>query len=135
MTRFLALLTLLVLSGCASAGSGCLFDSQQPMTVVELFFGRDVPGRAAPSEIEWTDFAASVIAREFPQGFTVMDGDGEWRDPATQTVTRERTKILIVATAKSPDLASRISRIRATYSRLFRQTSVGALTYDGCGQF
>jgi hypothetical protein len=135
MTRFLTLLTLLALSGCASSGSRCLLDSQRPTTVTELFFGRDIPGRGPLTDNEWTDFAASVIAMEFPEGFTVLDGDGEWRDPATQTMSRERTKILIVATARPTDLASRISRIRDTYSRLYRQTSVGVLTHDGCGQF
>jgi len=105
------------------------------MTLVELFFGRDVPGREPVTDREWSDFAASIIAKEFPLGFTVTDGDGKWRDPATQIVTSERSKILIVAEPRSPDLASRISRIREAYSRLYRQTSVGVLTYDACGEF
>jgi len=105
------------------------------MTVVELFFGRDIPGRAPLTDREWSDFASSILSTAFPQGFTVTDGDGEWRDPATQAVTRERTKILIVADAKSSDLASRVSRVRDAYSRMYRQTSVGVLSYDACGQF
>src|SRR5579864_6533708 len=106
MTRFAALVMLFVLSGCASERAGCLLDSQRPMTVVELFFGRDIPGRAPLSDREWSDFAASILSREFPDGFTVVDGDGEWRDPATQTVARERSKVLLVAVRKSPELAS-----------------------------
>ena len=105
------------------------------MTVVELFFGRDIPGRGPLTDSEWAAFAASVIAKEFPDGFTVTDGDGEWRDPATQSVTHERTKILTVALPPSPDLASRVSRVRDAYRRLHRQTSVGVLSYDACGQF
>lgn len=105
------------------------------MTLVELFFGRDIPGREPLTEREWSDFAASVIAKEFPDGFTVTEGDGEWRDPATQRVTHERSKILIVAAPKSSDLASRVVRVRDTYRRMYRQTSVGVLTYDACGEF
>ena len=105
------------------------------MTVVELFFGRDIPGREPLTDREWSDFAASVIAKEFPDGFTVTNGDGEWRDPATQALTREGSKILTVAAASSSDLAARVSRVRDAYSRLYRQTSVGVLTYDACGQF
>ena len=67
---------------CASPRGSCLLDSQQPMTVVELFFGRDIPGRNLLTEREWSDFRASVLSHAFPQGFTVTDGDGEWRDPA-----------------------------------------------------
>lgn len=135
MTRFAVVLLVLALLGCASERESCLLDSQQPMTVLELFFGRDIPGREPLTDREWSEFAASVVAKEFPDGFTVTDGDGEWRDPATKTITRERTKILTVAAPRSPDLASRISRIREAYGHMYRQTSVGVLTYDACGQF
>ena len=135
MTRFAALLMLLALSGCASERAGCLLDSQHPMTVVELFFGRDIPGRGPLSDREWSDFATSVLSKEFPDGFTVIDGDGEWRDPAIQSVARERSEILIVAARKSPDLASRVSRVRDTYARMYRQASVGVVSYDACGEF
>lgn len=135
MTRLAAILLFLALSGCASERQGCLLDLQQRMTVVELFFGRDIPGRTPLTDREWSDFAASTIAKEFPDGFTVTDGDGEWRDPATQAITQERTKILTVAAPQSAGLAPRISRIREAYSRMYRQTSVGVLTYDACAEF
>lgn len=135
MTRFAASLILIALSGCAAGRESCLFATQQRMTVVELFFGRDIPGRPPLSDPEWSGFAASVLSKELPDGFTVTDGDGEWRDPATQTVTRERTKIVMVAVTGSPDIAVRISRVRDAYSRMYRQTSVGILSYDACGHF
>jgi hypothetical protein len=136
MTRFAAVLILLAVSGCASERESCLLvGSQRPMMIVELFFGRDIPGREPLTDREWSDFAAAAIAKEFPDGFTVMDGEGEWRDPETQTITHERTKILIVAAAKSPDLASRVSHVRDAYSRMYQQTSVGIVTYDACGKF
>ncbi|HLY06741.1 MAG TPA: DUF3574 domain-containing protein [Rhizomicrobium sp.] len=135
MTRFAGALFLVALSGCAPERGTCLLDSQARMTVVELFFGRDIPGREPLTDREWSDFAASVISKELPQGFTVTDADGEWRDPATQALIRERTKILIVAGARSPDLASRVSRVRDAYGRMYRQTSVGVLSYDACGAF
>ncbi|HEX3432146.1 MAG TPA: DUF3574 domain-containing protein [Rhizomicrobium sp.] len=135
MTRLWGILALLTLTGCAPAASRCLVDSQAPMTVVELFFGRDIPGRAPLSDGEWSDFASTVVAKEFPEGFTVTDGEGEWRDPATHAVIREHTKILIVAAPRSADLAFRISRIRHAYSVAYQQTSVGVLTYDACGEF
>ena len=105
------------------------------MALIELFFGRDIPGREPLTDREWSDFAVSVIAKEFPDGFTVMDGDGEWRDPATQRITLERSKILIVAAPSSSDLASRVFRVRDAYRRMYRQTSVGTLSYDACGEF
>ena len=135
MTRFAAALIVLAVSACARERVSCLLDSQRPMALVELFFGRDIPGREPLTDREWSDFAASVIAKEFPDGFTVTDGDGEWRDPATQRVTHERSKILIVQAPKSFGLASRVFRVREAYRRMYRQTSVGALSYDACGEF
>ena len=135
MTRFAAALIMLAVSGCAPERVSCLLDSQRPMVLVELFFGRNIPGREPLTDREWSDFAASVIAKEFPDGFTVTDGDGEWRDPATQRITHERSKILIVAAPSSSDLASRVFRVRDVYRRMYRQTSVGALSYDACGEF
>jgi hypothetical protein len=135
MTRFAAILLALALPGCASGTTRCLLDSQRPMTVVDLFFGSDIPGREPVTDREWSDFVASVIAKEFPQGFTVTEGDGEWQNAATRAVTRERSKILIVAAPPTSDLAARISRIRDSYSNLYRQSSVGVVTYDACGKF
>jgi hypothetical protein len=103
--------------------------------VTELFFGRDIAGRAPLSDLEWSRFAASAIATEFPDGFTVLDGEGEWRDPATHTMVRERTKILLVASVESDDTAARIARISEGYRRSFAQTSVGVLGFDACGAF
>ena len=129
-------LLLLALAGCAAQIPECLVAGEQPMTVTELFFGRDIPGRRPLTEQEWSDFSARVIAMEFPDGFTTTDGEGEWLNPVTHAVTGERTKILLVAVAaKSSDLASRVSRVREAYARLYRQTSVGLLTYDACGGF
>ena len=51
----------------------CLLPGEKRMLVAELFFGRNVPGRAPVSEAEWADFAAQVITRYLPDGFTVHD--------------------------------------------------------------
>jgi Protein of unknown function (DUF3574) len=135
MTRFVTIALLLALCGCASDHAPCLLGLQRPMYVAELFFGRDIPGRGPLSDQEWSDFAARFITPAFPHGFTVTDGSGEWRDPATGITTREGTKILVVAAFPAPDLASRIFRIRDEYSSLYRQASVGIVTYEACGAF
>ena len=35
------------------------------------------------TDAEWTEFAARTITPNFPDGFTVFDGDGQWRNPQT----------------------------------------------------
>src|SRR5580698_4729361 len=71
----------------------CLLPAEQRMLVAELFFGRDIRGRGPLSDAEWADFAAQIVTPNFPDGFTVTDGNGQWQNPATREITRQPTKI------------------------------------------
>lgn len=105
------------------------------MLVAELFFGRNIPGRAPLTETEWAEFAAQAITPNFPAGFTVMDGQGQWQNPATGEVSREPAKILLVAAPRSPDLAGRLSAVIEAYKARFHQKAVGIVTRDSCAAF
>ena len=105
------------------------------MLVAELFFGRNIRGREPLTVAEWRTFAADVVTPNFPDGFTVFDGDGQWQNPATHEVAREHTKILLVAALRAPDLASRLSAVIAAYKTRFHQQSVGIITRDSCATF
>ena len=136
MGRMAISLMLLGVTGCASLGqAACVLPSQRPMVVAELFFGRDVPNRAPLSDAEWSEFAATVIATSFPDGFTTFDADGQWRNPRTNHVAREHTKILLVVTTRSADLGARLETVMAAYRKLFDQVSVGLITEDACAAF
>ena len=130
---------LLTLAGCAAPASAeldsCLLPTQQRMVVAELFFGRSIPGRAPLSEAEWAAFAAEILTPNFPAGFTVFDGDGQWQNPATHAILRERTKIVLVAARRAPDLTARLSAVSDAYKTRFHQRSVGLITRDSCASF
>lgn len=113
----------------------CLFSSQAPMIEVALFFGRDIAGRAPLTDAEWTAFAADALVRAFPDGFTVLDGNGQWRDPRSGAVLRESTKIVLVAAPRTGDLAARIAAAASAYKTQFRQQSVGVVTREVCASF
>ena len=136
-----ALLLLVLLMGCAVPGetvppSACLLPNQKPMLVAELFFGRNVPGRAPVSEAEWADFVARVVAPNFPDGFTVFDGAaGQSATAPSGTGLRERPKIVLAAAYARPDLKDRIVAVADAYRVRFTQKSVGVLTYLACGAF
>jgi hypothetical protein len=105
------------------------------MLVAELFFGRSIKGRGPLTDAEWAKFAADTITANFPDGFTVFDGDGQWQNPETGHIGREHTKILLVAAKRSPELASRLSAVIDAYKMRFRQQSVGIITRDSCAAF
>jgi hypothetical protein len=105
------------------------------MLVAELFFGRNLHGRAPLGDAEWAEFAAQVVTPNFPDGFTVFDGDGQWRNPATGAIGHERTKILLIAAGRTPDLAARLAAVIDAYKARFHQQSVGLITRDSCAAF
>jgi hypothetical protein len=146
----LALPALLALAGCAAPTIQapappptspppdpytCLLPGEQRMLVAELFFGRNIRGRAPLSDAEWNKFAADTITQSFPDGFTVFDGDGQWQNPQTGRISREHAKILLVAAKRSPDLADRLSTVIDAYKTQFHQQSVGVITRDSCAAF
>jgi electron transfer flavoprotein alpha/beta subunit len=105
------------------------------MVSAELYFGRSVRGRHAVGEREWSSFVERVVAVRFPDGFTVHDGVGEWRDPATRVTVREKTKILSVLAPAAADLGQRLQSVAEEYKRNFHQQSVGIVTTEACAEF
>ena len=105
------------------------------MLVAELFFGRGIKGREPLTDAEWADFAAQTITPNFPDGFTAFDGEGQWRNPQTGRIARNRTKILLVAAKREADLARRLAAVIDAYKARFHQQSVGLITRDSCAAF
>jgi hypothetical protein len=134
MARVL-LLGMLIFLLPGSALAGCLLKSERPMVEAQLFFGRDIVGRGPVSDSEWNDFAASYLARNFPDGFTVSDGSGNWRDPKSGETIREGTKIVSIVTRNSRALPLKLKRVMESYRTLFHQQSVGVVTREVCAAF
>jgi hypothetical protein len=136
-------LLLLFLSSCAvppaepspPAPYACLLPAEQRMLVAELFFGRRIKGRAPLTDAEWAEFTENTVTPNFPDGFTVFDGEGQWRDPRTGHIAHDPTKILLVAAKREPDLARRLSAVIEAYKSEFHQQSVGLITRDSCAAF
>jgi len=140
MRHTISAVLLVLVAGCAAPvetvpPSACLLPAQKPMLVAELFFGRNIPGRAPVSEAEWAGFVAQVITPNFPDGFTVFDGAGQWRNPQSGAIAREPPKILLAAAYPRPDLKYRVAAVIETYRARFPQKSVGLLTRWECGAF
>ena len=138
---FILALTLLLLAGCVeqpgsvSQPYACLLPSEQRMLVAELFFGRNIHGGGSVGEAEWARFTAEILTPNFPDGFTVSDGNGQWQNPATGVISRQPSKIVLVAARRTADLGQRLSAVIDAYKTRFRQQSVGVITRDSCAAF
>ena len=118
---------LIELAGCVSAPPPACTAPAASVAVTELYFGRNVPGGNEVREGEWHRFLDEIVTPRFPEGFTVLDGEGQYR-MADGSILRERSKVLVVIDAKgNPD--TRLVEVVAEYKRRFNQESV--LRRDG----
>ena len=99
-----------------------------------MFFGRSRPGGGTVSDEEWSDFLAAEVTPRFPDGLTVLDGAGQWRD-GSGAIGREGAKLLIVLAEPGADAVRRTEEIAEAYKRAFDQQSVLRAIETVCAAF
>src|SRR5258708_36208213 len=105
------------------------------MLAAELVFGRRIKGGGFVHDAEWTKFAAEIVTPNFPDGFTAFDANGQWRNPQTNEIARDPTKVLIVAVKRSPELAGRLQAAIDAYKMPYHTQSAGIIHRDYCTSF
>jgi len=98
--------------------------------VADLLFGR-----THVSEANWARFLAAEVTPRFPDGFTVIDADGQWRAPGSQKISYERSKLLMIAMPPAADNDDRLQKIIDAYKTRFKQRSVGLILRPACVSF
>jgi hypothetical protein len=104
------------------------------MLAIDLLFGRGAGGLRV-SETAWTQFLAREITPRFPDGLTVIDGAGQWRNPQGGAVLRERSKVVMIVAPEQPPVQERLDAITAAYKQRFKQQSVGIVIRAVCASF
>src|SRR5437763_6423530 len=70
----------------------------KPMLDIELMLGR-----GSASDARWREFLAREVTPRFPDGLTVYETTGQWRDPQRNVIVRERSRVLrIIIPADAP---------------------------------
>jgi len=134
----LALGASLALAACQAPAAPALPNCPapaSPATRVELFFGRGIPGGGEVSEAEWQAFLDGEITPLFPDGLTVVDLTGQWRDTATGEIVEERSKQLILFAFEQASLAETIAGITAAYRERYQQQAVLGTYEPACVAF
>lgn len=126
---------LLAQAGAASAQGISCPAPQNSMVEVELLFGRNIGGRLGVSDTQWRAFLAREVTPRFPNGLTVTDATGQWRDEKTKALVREPSKIVRIIMAADAQAHDKIDAIASAYIKRFRQDSVGIVTRPACVYF
>ncbi|MGB7207112.1 MAG: DUF3574 domain-containing protein [Pyrinomonadaceae bacterium] len=91
----------------------------------ELYFGRSKPDGSIVSDEDWSRFLAEIVTPRFPNGFTVLQANGQYRDKSGKIIT-EPSEVLIFLYDRNSRISSRrkIEEIRSAYMKQFSQESV-----------
>jgi hypothetical protein len=100
------------------------------MLDVELLLGRGKAGEA-----RWRQFLAREVTPRFPDGLTVYETIGQWRDPARKVVVREKSRVLRIIIAADEPGSGKIAAVADAYKKQFSQKSVGIVTRPACVSF
>jgi hypothetical protein len=130
-----ALVLALAWSGSAEAQSSECRAGLKPQEVAQLLFGRKIGDRLGVSEAQWGRFVDREISPRFPDGLTVLDAKGEWRDAVRKTVVHEPSKVVEIVLPGRPDDVEQLNQIAQAYKTRFRQQSVGIVIRGACVSF
>jgi hypothetical protein len=108
---------------------------QSAMIEVELLFGRNIGGKLGVTDRLWAAFLAREVSPRFPDGLTVFDTRGQWRDEKTKALVREPGKIVRIILSADADAMEKVDAVAAAYIKQFRQDSVGIVTRPACVAF
>jgi hypothetical protein len=87
-----------------------------------LYFGTTRP-RGSVSELEWQIFLRDEVTRRFPEGLTVWDAQGQWKN-SMGFIDQERSKVLLLVHPDSTTARASVQEVIAVYRKLFDQESV-----------
>jgi hypothetical protein len=134
--RLAAATALLVIAPAIAATDSIPCDaSLQARQVAHLLFGRNVEDRIRVSEADWHDFVAREVSPRFPDGFTVVDATGQWRDARRGSTVLESSKLIEIVLPGGDDDRIKVDAIAEAYKRRFEQQSVGLIIGPACVRF
>jgi len=126
------LLLALALGACAQAGTPPVCTAPlKPAVAIDLYFGRDKPAGGEVTDAEWGAFLTEVVTSRFPDGLSVFDSSGQYREP-TGRIVRERSKRLVVIVFDAPAHKAKVIEIVEAYKQRFGQYSVFRVEQPVC---
>jgi Protein of unknown function (DUF3574) len=133
MRSLVATAALLALAACTpppAATSTCPAPLR-PAVEVDLYFGGEAGNGRAVSEAEWAAFMVEEVTPRFPDGLSVIDVAGQYREPSGRMV-REKTKLIVVVIFDAPAHLPKVQAVIDAYNRRHSQNSVFRTEHAVC---
>jgi hypothetical protein len=129
---------LVLFSAAASFGASARAECPRgasPRIIAELLFGRSIADRPRVSEAAFRRFLDREVTPRFPDGFTLLDTYGQFRNADRGKIVKETGKYLLIALGDEASDLPRVREIAEAYKRRFNQHSVGIITRSSCVSF
>lgn len=123
-----------LLASCTTLPPLACSPGQKAMLTAELPFGRKIGERLGVSEAAFRRFIDEEVTPRFPDGLTVLDASGQYRD-ADSRLIREPSKLLLIVLKDEPEGRARLAAIAQAYKTRFHQQSVGTILRPACVSF
>jgi hypothetical protein len=101
---------------------------------LELLFGMGKADGGGIGEGAWQDFLAAEVTPRFPDGLTVLAGQGQWRN-GSGALIRESARMLLIFYRPDAAAEARIEAVRIAYKARFGQESVLRADGTACVSF
>jgi hypothetical protein len=127
----LMMLSVISMNGCGETASGSNSGTENVLQCGsgetrfvndQLYFGTAKPTGVVTSE-EWTEFLRTAVTPRFPQGLSVWQASGQWRN-ADGSITHEASFVLNLVHPEDEPNESAVRAITSEYKSSFAQESV-----------
>jgi hypothetical protein len=99
-----------------------------------VYFGRNRPDGGTVSDAEWRAFLDEVVTPRFPNGFTVIEGSGQWKGQSGMVEREQSAIVTLLHTGSEADRAA-VAEVAGEYKRRFRQEAVLRERTPACARF
>lgn len=132
----LSLVTLLALPGCKTlSGEKSAPCQGQDWVETTFYLGRSVSTPTDATKKTWKKFVSAEVTSRFPDGFTIFDARGAWRNRMFDTTIYEHTKVLVILHDGTDQSKTKIGALAHAYRTTFNQEAVLAGETKSCVTF
>ena len=123
MRLVITILLAATLAACTTTSSdyACTGTAQ---VETRLYLGLSLPGRPNVTASAFAKFLKTEVTPRLPEGYTLLDGQGFWREVRSGKTISEPSRVLVHLHDSSPAKNSTLDAIASAYKQAFHQEAV-----------
>ena len=121
-------------AGCSGTRALDCPEGTERWVEYQLFMGRGGPDGEVVGDEAWDAFLDGEVTPRFPDGLTVVDGEGQWRG-SDGAVKQERSKLLLILAPPGARPRQMLDEVSQEYKIRFSQEAVLQTVTETCVAF